>query len=609
MPPQFVSTPAGFYVVAPGPKWTSVPSGIFVPFRPIRPQTQPSSADIILRYAKVQLSASDLLGSAEGVSLAARFLSFYSLPATLTLLSRAALVLDQTSYADRMETQRYLAHQFFSPDILRKTDDWIRANRKDGEAYLFSEQQLVMAMSLALLNHRGHAHPLPKDGALEGLGKALLHIANELDPLQKTQQQTIACSIEEQYRYFGEFTLRKGSFLSGDYYPNLISRFHELFCDIAPSMTSHPDFIDIPETFRVAAGMRLDTYLSMGIAVLTYFGQVNRATAHNTSVLIDRDAFFRGSNLRNAAPRFFELISTDRRHFRKNLLRDRQRHRYPHYNFLEAERHPLVVLKNKKLCCLSFKLLQRKFSSAIHYLILDALEEQERQKYLRFVGHIFEKYVQRICDRTFPGGRFVHGFTYGAPENEAGDGWIIYPGAAILLEAKASRFTVDIRLSGDFGSFEKKFKESILKGARQLNRVIDDFKAGAFKVDGQDCHALRSIYPVLVTLEFFYLDHFLTKYVDSLLAFEGLFKQPGVRPLTILNIKDLEKIEGLTLQGENFMELLERRLSLPNQRQWPFSNFLFDNFPKDGPINTTLRKRFETLFRRAAYQLFNASLS
>jgi hypothetical protein len=78
---------------------------------------------------------------------------------------------------------------------------------------------------------------------------------------------------------------------------------------------------------------------------------------------------------------------------------------------------------------------------------------------------VFEQYVQQTLERTFTRDRFLRGFKYGRDQREAADGWIIYPGAAIVIEAKSARFTLDTRLSGRLGSFERTFRDSILRGA------------------------------------------------------------------------------------------------------------------------------------------------
>ncbi len=507
-----------------------------------------------------------------------------------------------------MDAQRYLAAQFHSQEVLNKADDWIRSYRADGEAYLFGEQQLLVAMSLVALSHRSrNAMPLPKDKPYVRIGEALLHIATDLDPLEHEDPQRAAEAPADQRARFAELVLRKGFFYAQDDHRYAIGRYHEMLCEIAPTMTADPDFIDLPKLFRRTTGMKLPTYFAMGIAVLAPFRQVSRDNAHLTPTALSEHRLFSKSNLRHTAKRFFPLIACTKRYFCRELTRWRRSHGSPHYNFVAVERYPLIKIKKDMLCCLSLRFLERKFSSAIYYTLLEALPPLERERYQAFFGRVFEQYVQRVCRQTFPGDRFVPGFYYGRDQREAADGWIIYPKAAVIIEAKSARFRLATRISGGLGSFEASLRESVLKAARQLNRVIDDFRRGEFTVAGIDASMLPALFPVVVTAEHVPMDYFLSRHVEDLIGSEELLRQESVRALTILPVKDLERIEGAIAKGVTFADLLQQRLDSAVWRDWPFGNFLHDKFPT-GLIADAVLQRIRGIIRRAGYQLFGADV-
>lgn len=210
--------------------------------------------------------------------------------------------------------------------------------------------------------------------------------------------------------------------------------------------------------------------------------------------------------------------------------------------------------------------------------------------------------------RAFTRDRFIRGFKYGRDQREAADGWIIYPGSAIVIEAKSARFTLDTRLSGRLGSFERTFRDSILKGAQQLDRVINDFRAGAFTVAGLGPDQLRVLFPVLVTLDYVPLGHPLTEYVRNTIGEAGLLRQPTVRPLVLVPVKDVEHIEGIVSTGASLADLLQEYIDHPQWREWSFGNFWFNKFPGGVPINPAVLKRIRGLIARAGYQLFGARL-
>lgn len=392
--------------------WVHTPSGVLMPARQLLRRTKLMHADVVLKYWKVQLSAADLLGSTEGLGRARQLLIRYAITPTMEVLSKAALILAQTPYQQMMDAQRYLGQQFFPRELLDRADAWIRANRRDGEAYLFGEQQLLLAMCLTLLAHKGSGPPLPTGAPFAVLGEALLHTAYELDPLEAADARAAIGEPEERRRLYAEFALRKGIFYGHDDYRYAIARYYDLFCDLVPTLGRDPDFVDIPATFKRATGLSVETYLAMGIGVLTPLRQINRNNAHETPALLDRRRLFATSNVRRAARRFFKVIATDKGRFRRAMRLNLQRYGNLSYNFLEAERHPLVEIQKNRLCCVSLHFLERKFSSGMHHIVLDALPETQRARYFAFFGKVFEQYVQRICEQAFTSHRFVPLFVY-----------------------------------------------------------------------------------------------------------------------------------------------------------------------------------------------------
>jgi hypothetical protein len=117
------------------------------------------------------------------------------------------------------------------------------------------------------------------------------------------------------------------------------------------------------------------------------------------------------------------------------------------------------------------------------------------------------------------------------------DGWIIYPKSAVLLQAKSAKFSLSLGLSGDFGIFERTFRESILRAARQLSRTIDELRSGEFAVQGLRGTDLPRLLPVVVTLDYVPLDYFLSGYIDDILTAEGLLTQANIGRLTSSRLK------------------------------------------------------------------------
>lgn len=523
---------------------------------------------------------------------------------TLQLLSRASIILYHTqSLPEIMAAQRYLARQFFSAQTLDAVNAIIRADPIGGEHYLFTEQAFLTAMCLVALKDRGSARRLPELAPFERVGEALLHINDRLDSTQRTDlKQSDALT---QIRELTKFALRNGIFNATDDHRYALVRLVEMFDVLAPRLKSHPSYVDVSKLFRLATGMRLRTYLAMGNALLSNYAAISVATGDSLPVFVHRRECFRRTRLRRASVRFFRLLATNRGRFRKAWRADTQRHGRSEYGFLEAERHPLVEVRKDHLCCLSLRLLERKFETGPHFQILDSLAGEERRRYLRFWGAIFEQYVQQLCERAF-GDRFLAGFKYRGKDGEleAADGWILYPDAAIILDAKIARFSLDLRLTGDLDHFHKRLDESILRGARGLDRVITDFAEGRVEHARFKGLRLRELYPLIVTFEDIPVEHFIGSYIQRLVEEHGLFAQPSARPLTIMHIRDLENCEAAVQKGASLLAMMKDKVRSIRSRQTSFHNFLFERFPDGLPQNQILIERCLELWRETAGMAF-----
>ncbi len=591
-----------------GYRWVARPGGLLLPISPTTIRASPAAyATHALRYWKIFVSRAHLTGRQEPLIAVVRTFCRFGVAEALNLLLKAEQLLHHTAYAESIETQRYLAAQFLFPSTLDQINRWIQDNARGTDVWIFSEQQLLTAICLTITHGRMGDPKSLRVAPFESLGLALLSISDHLEPLKQEIPQFETLSLPQQKRRMVESILRNGLFNQQDDYRHHIVRHHEMFCEIAPRMETHPQFVDLHRMHRRITGLSPPTFIAMGVALLCAFHRVTRDNAHEAPVSIPIRSFFRRTCLARAGRKFFKEISTTRRRFRRAYVCDLEVSRVTAYNFLEVQRHPLLRIRRDRAFCLSLRFIIERLGIGMHYRFLTGLPESDRSKYLTFCGYLFEEYVRRICMRMYPGGRFVSQVRYGA-NLEAADGWIIYPRTAIVLEAKASRFTLETFLSGSFGSFEDKFRESFLKGARQLDRTIRDFKAGLFAVDGLTATDLPVLYPILVTLQYVPQDVFLSEYIREAIRDENLFADTSIRPLQIIHIEDLEHLEGIVNAGTRLLDLLQRREGNRVWRDWPFSNFLVEQFPEGFPQNHHVVAKYQELLTRSAFQLFRERL-
>lgn len=553
------------------------------------------------RFWKVSLTSEEILGEQPDRRVVETLLGAGPLRLTLGVLSRAALTLAVANYDEMPEVQAALARLFLPLEVLQRIDDWRRAHPGNPDVYFLGDQHLLTAMTVALFKTKRRKVRSPEGPPFVALGRALAHVAGLLDPLQD-EPEFDRLPDDEARRRIAELILRNGLFYDREAYQYTIPRYYEMFCRVVPILAVDPKFVDVAAAFRRATGLKLTTYLRLGLALLASIHRV--AARRDGPALLDLETLRPPRHLAKVWVRFMQEVAVTRRRYCR-LHRGRLRlSPVTEYNFLAAEKYPIVRIDRKAGCCLSVTFLERKFGPGIMHRLLEEMTEQESGRFRSFLGRVFDRYVRDICERTFRD-LFVPGFLYDGME--AGDGWIVQPPEAILIEAKSGFVRLETALSGGFRGFEQRFRETILAGARQLNRVIDDFRAKRFEVGGLGPDVLRIIYPVLVTLRYLPLEKFLWDYVRAQLAGAGLLLQAGVRPLTIMAVKDLELVEAF---GGEVLALIRDRLDDAAWRDAPFSNYLF--FRRRGgagaPANAYLMARYQELLSSAALQIFGARL-
>jgi hypothetical protein len=433
------------------------------------------------------------------------------------------------------------------------------------------------------------------------VGRALTHVVGFLDPLE--EQRASTSSEEDARKSAIEAILRIGIFYNHEPYNHTISRYYEMFDHIAPRLAEDPDVIDVQGVFQRTTGIRLKTYLQLGVVLLATVHAI--ASRRDGPPLLNLRAITPPRHARKLWRRFMRQIMGSQAEYRKQHRANLSRSSLPHYNFLAAENQPLIALSKRVACCLSLTFLERRFGVGIMHRVLEQMPLRESGRFRRFFGRVFEEYVRGICGRTF-GELFVPGPRYGR-NLEGGDGWILYPPKAILIEAKSGSVDLDTALSGRFDGFERAFVKTILRGARQLNRVIEDFRRRRFTVGGFGPDDIRIIFPVIVGLHYLPLDKFVWNYAREQLDGALLLKQDAVRSLTIMAAKDLEQVEA---SGGGLLGLIEERLDQEAWRDAPFSNFLYEKRPAGGrSANAFLAERYKELLRGGAKQLFHFTLT
>lgn len=177
-------------------------------------------------------------------------------------------------------------------------------------------------------------------------------------------------------------------------------------------------------------------------------------------------------------------------------------------------------------------------------------------EFANYFGEVFEKYVGTVlqhCGNSIeliPESRVRE--TYPSEKGKTPD-WIIVNGdSAILVECKATRFSLASLLTGAESAINDSLKQ-VVKGLHQL---ADFRKACLERRTGiEKLNKCKSFKPVLVTLEPLYLinSHFFREYIDDQFAAIKVNRMPW----HILSVDELEKLQPHLAQGLGLSKVLD----------------------------------------------------
>lgn len=530
----------------------------------------------------VRLGARALLGIEPSLEALKNELRSYKLFDVLATLGRMSGVLNESEQSNERRQRTILAGLFETNDVRRIEMGVQREMRREHRAVapptipvLFDEYLLV---TLALVAGATLPADPTESGSiglrLDGIGRAAL-ILNDLleaDPLNPTNASQDTPDGRRRWLYY--FSVSAGRQGSGPPV-SWIARATDMFLTDHADLAAHPSYFNLRELFQRASGLTLDEYALLLIVFLGKMYAVKSDTVATTGTVVRYDDFaladkLEAENLR----RFFafsgstvtEFCERARASFEAGSLN-------PHHQ-LEAERSPMVLFDGGAVCH-SVGLLEDALTSGLYFRLRDALPEgSERNRYMEFIGAVFEDQVRRTLERWISllrqQNRRWHSQARivtereilaaladaGVKETKVADFLLVLDRDVIAIETKAKFFSVAARTGTDEEGYFKRLDEIVIRGARQLDATIEHVRAGRLASLGLRPGRVRRVLPVVVSFSDLFISPPFRAYVDGRLAEAGVLNDSGdgrchVRPLEVLDCTDMETIEaGLELLGE-----------------------------------------------------------
>lgn len=236
------------------------------------------------------------------------------------------------------------------------------------------------------------------------------------------------------------------------------------------------------------------------------------------------------------------------------------------FDLLALESRPVLEVK-EGLLVVDAGLLWRRCTSGLFWAVHDWLRDRSqdeaasfREAYGAMVEAMVEDSLRSIApvdlgtQRTF----FTEedlAAAYG--QVSRCDAVIDFGTEILLIEVVSGQLTVPTRVKGDLDQLEKDFKKLVLLKCEQLDNTARLLFADEEPLTGVP-HRTRSLtcIPVLVVGGGFPLNALSTGYVESRLAAQGLLTDPRIQPLCIVDLEDIDHLEGLSERGLSAPTLL-----------------------------------------------------
>jgi hypothetical protein len=386
---------------------------------------------------------------------------------------------------------------------------------------------------------------------------------------------------------------------SSDPVVHLLSRTAELFLTDAPELRNHPQYVDVRALFAEATGLSLESYVLTFLSIVAplYGIDANNFTKQTASLphkffFSERLTFSKSqveAFLAIAGESVAELVEACRQAYPHRVLR-------PFY-YLPFERSPLVHFSSASVCA-SAPLLERKLTSGIYHILFNArsgpVHADFRARLQKFFGATFERYVKNtfvrlgilqaraLTSRKLATSRSPRWVSESDMYEASGrredrrprtcDGLAVIGDTVFVVECKARLLSLATRSGDNQDEFFQRLEEIVIDGARQIDSTIDQLLTGSFESIDLHPEQIRHVFPLVVSLQDFFMNPALQKWILARLHQEQVLQrvrvnQAVIHPIELLDTSDLEWLELAVEHGGRLAgQLLMRKQNNPYGR-------------------------------------------
>ncbi len=593
----------------PEPDYTfyrSPESGLFLPVgHSLDHGQQTSDLTGVMANFHVWVSWFNLYGSVPTYDEVVARLRPYGLERVLATLGAISRRISMPEDHDPVKPQREIISWVFDDprQFVKDIETW-RTDIADAEfgvpiVKVFHELQVATAAKIALLEVP-QTHP---DGpsSPQGLGEALLMV-NDLVDLH-TESHELAGSIlgDSDLDRWIRFVVPNRLFHGGGNLRHALARSYDLYLTDRPHLRRKTGYVNLPDLFEKITGVPPD------LAWVAMFGVFANTRTDPPRTPFPVDTFVEDLHLSSDEKRaVFALFAARASTLRQKLMRsgcgaDDLRIFDP----LPFGKTP-VVIHDGKAFCPSVAFLHRKMTRGWFHIFLTGLEdEDESGRFLAYMGPVFEDYIDTLLRRVFPkeSGRYVGPDFLDSPAlpgSKRCDAVIVYEGAVVLIEVKATLLHLPVWRDGDIGALSEKIDDIIGDSAEQFGGTIRLIEEGHLIEQGLHPSQIQSYLPLVVTLETMPNDFMVYGLVEQRTRRQVMLDNPKAKPVQWADVGDVETLETLLAAGISLHDILMARLEDRSYREEPLANWLIGRYePAELGPNPYLQRRFDEVTAQA----------
>jgi hypothetical protein len=512
-----------------------------------------------------------------------------------TLVVHLALLNHLSRSPERLAAMAAGYERILRPEHARRFRNVLRGEAGNDRVRFVARQPILSAMRAVI--ERGAADTDNPDVPAMLAAIQLAHAAAGVLKRPEESGLRIAGAPEE-----GFFLLLRIALLyESDDEWSAIDRTSRIWRDCGERIARFRARADPEELLREATGLDLDEILALGFAVWAHSIQWEPGAPPfldpGLGILMDRskiDSFMA-----------FTSTTIDELHAAFAQRSDSE------FDFLPFEDRP-VLRCSHGLIALDAGYLWNRFTSGLYWLVHDhekSRSERDRQRWTQAFGEAVEMFAEDalrpIAPPVFGGVSFYteEDFEEAYGTKKRCDAAVDFGDCVMLVEVVSGGLSLPTRIEGERAKFEGDTKRLVTLKCEQLheaaNAVLDNVAAltGAVAPPG-----LR-VLPVLLVGGGYPMSPFTMSYIEEELAARGFLKSPRIDSLCIIDLGELEMLEGLAERGPSPVDVL-RGWKTSGIGDVPLRNFVIAKWGggrdlrparMDAPVHATFERIFALL--------------